>query len=345
MINITVFFSMVCPFAHAGTKKRYNKTYLRIFVLISFLFFSYLLGVRDLTIGTDTERYASYYLSVSELSFSETLEFGRFEPLFSLSVWFFSSLGLNYEIYFTAVAAFMLYTLYKVAIFLTNSKFYGLLALMLFVSWPFYYSLSINVQRQAVAFGFMMLSFIAAGKSNNSLSIFLSLISTQFHIVGVISFIFVVANKEYMTVNRAFLVWILCVVVSVFELSKSFIFSSGYNRINIYEGFESVYKTGFRLDFFLFSIVPLIVHLGLKNQNLPLLIKSRYTFLLKSYILLNAIYFIFAFMPYSDRYIINSWMLIPFFMLFIIIKLNSSILLFLPMSVFASLFIVNSLGL
>lgn len=344
MISLTIFFSMVLLLAHTATKNIHNKIYLRTLVIISFLSFSYLLGFRDLTIGTDTERYASYYLSVSMLSFSEMLDFGRFEPLFSLSVWLFSSLGLNYELYFTAVAAFVLYTIYKVAIFLTNSKFYGLLALVLFASWPFYYSLSINVQRQAIAFGFMMLSFIAAGRNSNLLSVFFTLISTQFHIVGIISLIFVVANKEYMTVNRAFLVWVLCVLVSVFELSKSFILSSGYSRIGIYEGFESVYKTGFRLDFFLFSIVPLIVHLGLKNQNLPLLMKGRYTFLLKSYILLNAIYFIFAFMPYSDRYIINSWMLIPFFMLFIIIKLNSSILLFLPMSVFASLFIVNSLG-
>lgn len=344
MISITIFFSMVFILAHTGTKKIHNKAYLRALVIISFLSFSYLLGFRDLTIGTDTERYASYYVSVSMLSFSEMLDFGRFETLFSLSVWLFSSLGLNYELYFTAVAAFVLYTIYKVAVFLTNSKFYGLLALVLFASWPFYYSLSINVQRQAIAFGFMMLSFIAAGRNNNFLSVFLTLISTQFHIVGIISLIFVVANKGYMTVSRTFLVWVLCVLVSVLDLSKNLILSSGYNRINIYEGFESVYRTGFRLDFFLFSIIPLVVHLVLKKQNLQFSVKSRYAFLLKSYILLNAIYFIFAFMPYSDRYIINSWMLVPFFMLFIIIKYNSSILIFLPMSVFASLFIVNSLG-
>jgi hypothetical protein len=74
------------------------------------------------------------------------------------------------------------------------------------------------------------------------------------------------------------------------------------------------YKTGFRLDFVLYSIVP--IALGYYYINVLKIRDVFYVRLYNTYILVNAVWIIVIRMTFTDRIAYLSWFLIPFILLY-----------------------------
>ncbi|EPI8665623.1 O3 family O-antigen polymerase, partial [Escherichia coli] len=95
----------------------------------------------------------------------------------------------------------------------------------------------------------------------------------------------------------------------------------GESKVNIY--LESTNNaTGFRVDFFLFSLAPVLIIF----INRTLVIKDRYIKMIAlSYLYFNSIYNIMSFIPFSDRVAAYSWCLSPIILLWSALKCRSSI--------------------
>lgn len=115
-------------------------------------------------------------------------------------------------------------------------------------------------------------------------------------------------------------VWLLCLLISsttsvisdIMTLFASFD-ARAEGMVN-YSGTSDVYNVGFRFDFVLYSIIPILfVKYNIKN-----LINNDYLYLLvyRIYLLSNAIWLLLIRIPFSDRVAYLSWFMIPFLLMY-----------------------------
>ncbi len=123
-----------------------------------------------------------------------------------------------------------------------------------------------------------------------------------------------------------FLIWIVCLLLSLANLNLSpLIENLGFldERVESYgqtlnSSFISSYKMGFRWDFLIYSIIPMLISVyNIKKHNIEDTALSR---LLNMYIFANAIWLLVIRISYSDRLAYLSWFLIPFITLYPVVK-------------------------
>lgn len=84
---------------------------------------------------------------------------------------------------------------------------------------------------------------------------------------------------------------------------------SSYLDVSNFDGF---YNIGFKPQFVVFNTVFLIVFLLIKKHVYS---SKEYIYMLKYYLLSSSLFFMVFQLPYSDRWGIMSWVIIPFLLL------------------------------
>ena len=69
------------------------------------------------------------------------------------------------------------------------------------------------------------------------------------------------------------------------------------------------YNTGFKFKFLAFSALPLIAFCWARTSKVE--VDPSCAFLLKLYLMLNALFFFIGYIPYSDRIALLSWQIMP----------------------------------
>lgn len=124
--------------------------------------------------------------------------------------------------------------------------------------------------------------------------------------------------------------WIICFLFSLFHITffqdlfgerLSDVDQHGANYLTTYAtAAESEYKgkTGFRYDFVIYSVIPILIyyHFKKKKKNLS----DTYTNLINIYILANAIWLLCMYASYTNRIAALSWALYPILVIFPYIK-------------------------
>lgn len=131
--------------------------------------------------------------------------------------------------------------------------------------------------------------------------------------------VFYLFTKIYNRKDHFIWIWIAFLLLS-------FLFGSGFatlfgdyfsftdNRIDYYLGEnELVYKTGFRVDFIIYSFLPILLSLYYKKKGYS---NSFYSHLLSTYVLCNGFWLLLIRIPFTDRVAYLSWFLIPFIALY-----------------------------
>lgn len=277
------------------------------------LYSLYFCGLRDITVGTDTPSYLHYYtLIAQETGFAATGRV-RVEWLFYVLVRIISATAGNERVYL-----FVVHLLFLIPFrhFLTNvdRPNRGLLFL-LYVSCFFYYSLNVNVVRNAVAIGFALPAIWYYHQKRFVPTLFMLLIAVQFHFTALVVVVSLLIMSAFPGVHaRVLLLFLLVLAVA----------ASGFRLTSLlpYVGFSSLlqaklagygnrfstYQTGFRLDFSLFNLVVLWVGIQCRKD---FGIYSFYYFVVTLYGLLSCLFVLSFQIPYSDRVGLWSWILIP----------------------------------
>lgn len=276
----------------------------------------------------DPWRYMRGLEYISTLSFSQLLTHeGNIG--FVLLNWIVSLVSIKSEFFFSIIYLLCIIPLH-LAFREKYSKTHASTLLMLYLLYPFYLNYLGSGFKQGIAFGFMLWGYnclISSEQSKPIKGVLLLLTATLFHSSFWIAILAFVAWR-YWFKNRS-IVWsiailMLCMSLSILNLVEPIVrFVLPVNIVEILsfnEYFDDTftssahyqslnYRTGFRLDFAIFTVFPIACVLLLRP---PKLSTEQDYYFLKIYCLLASVYFLLSFIPFSDRISAFSWFLIPY---------------------------------
>lgn len=162
---------VLCIFAYEITKGKPKKQ--KMYALLFLFFLMLLVGVRDPSVGVDSERYAE------KLTFVRDLTFESYEPLFQLSINFVNATWGTVLAWFLYLS-FLAYFLYALAI-LKYSLNPMLSVLIFMVSFIHLFPDTMNNLRQGIAIMLLLLSYLTAANRKFWLCVPLFILAAGFH--------------------------------------------------------------------------------------------------------------------------------------------------------------------
>ena len=289
-----------------------NDRNLLIVFCVFIIFFS---GTRGYRIGTDTYNYYMFYY-VKGLGISNIFIFlSTFKSDFLFEVLAYLTFQLkNYTFFLLTVAIILNGCLYMFVRKFTDFGREGssLLLFLTIASSLSFLSIEINIIRNGLSIGFVLLGLYYLNKEDFKKCIVLFLIGFLFHRTAVIPiFIGFIAHLGWKVKLKYYLaLYLLFIGLSLvgFGFDKISFLSSingeDFKRL-AFQG-ETTYRVGFRYDFVLYNSFFLFLFIkfsGLKNR--------ADLFFIKFYILASIVFFMNFNIPFSDRIGLYSWIIIP----------------------------------
>lgn len=285
-------------------------------LLLTFVFFLIVfVGFRKYDIGTDTGNYLNFYFIPVTTQVSSYVEiFTRlnsdflFEVLMSFSYW-----HRNFTIFLLSVAVIMNVSLYVFVRKFTNFGKKGsslILFLTLACSFSFL-SIETNVLRNGLSLCFVLLGLYSILEKDTKKFIIYFAVAYLFHRTAIIPMILILVINYFYKIKIQYYIafYALAILASLAGFgfhSIPFLSEFGgedFARLS-YSG-DTTYNIGFRYDFVLYNTFFLILFLKFTNWN------YRDLFLIKYYILASTVFFFNFYIPFSDRFGIYSWIIIP----------------------------------
>lgn len=314
---ITLVWNVIHEFANQNSYYKFNNYYFDRFLVMALVFISsWLISTRSVSSFPDTYNYISFFDAI-EIGELESALSARFEKGFSLFSYFVKIAYADVRFLFFIVTVSFWMSALNLAKFALGKRFL-IFATFLFLLWPFVITLNANVMRQAICSAFLFLAYFFILKERFQLSLIFSLIAILFHWVSLLFlpfYWFAKKSKLLATCSRKKILffWIVLSLVSSTGLIKiiidlimqlfSVIAGDYYSQ---YLRNDRLYNIGFRIDFWLFSSIPILI----------LLIYQRCLgakgVILNNIALYWGVVHIGLFdIPYSDRVGVNAWILYP----------------------------------
>lgn len=322
-----------------------NRSYTPVFYLMSMVMFAiygYIIAYRDPSVGTDTRAYMSLYLTHKlRPDLLQQYEAGFVAFLKMVSVY------SNDPRVFIASISLLINTLFYISGILIFRNSSVVLYTTLLLASPFYFSLNTNGLRQGIALG---ICFLFAGIFFNVRRIFLTApailpIIASFHLPMIISYIgFLFKLRKEVII----FIWLMSIILGIFSSSFSSTLSSIFDatKYNAYlEGDQSNFRTGLRIDFIIFSALPILSYLITPRSSLADFKKAH--FFMTAYIVINSIGMLINFMPFYSRILLASWAITPIIYALSLksIKGKGKLSLLRKLSIWSIIFATNILGL
>lgn len=237
-----------------------------------------------------------------------------------------------------SVEAFFLFTasVYCIPMYFASVKFskpYSPYVFLLFFACSFgWYSFGVNGIRNGCAFALMIWALIAFYDRHTLFSLACLFFAWCIHGSSIIAIGGFIAAYYYHKPQKAFYIWIACVLVSlvvgrsVQEYFATIDFidkdGGGYLMGNMEDAGIAFSHTGFRWDFLAFSVAPIIWGIFCNNRLISI---GRddvfYKFVLCSYIYANAVWVLAIRAAYSNRLAQVSWWMIPIIMAYPLLRM------------------------
>ncbi|WP_142786030.1 EpsG family protein [Changchengzhania lutea] len=285
-------------------------------ILITFVvFLIFFVGIREADIGTDTSNYFNFYFIPVTTQVSSYFEvFTRlksdflFEVLMSFSYW-----HRNFKLFLLTVAIVMNVSLYVfVRKFTDFGKKGSSLILFLTIASSFsFMSIEINILRNGLSLCFILLSLHSILQKDTKKFIIYIIIAFLFHRTAIIPIVLFLVITFFNKIDIRY--YLGFYVVAILASLAGFGFHAipflselggeDFQRLS-YAG-ETTYNIGFRHDFVLYNTFFLVLFLKFTNWN------TRDLFLIKYFILSSSVFFFNFYIPFSDRFGIYSWIIIP----------------------------------
>ncbi len=283
---------------------------LGLWYIVPFLvFIIYLFGNRTKEIGADSSTYAFIFQNTALQDFG--IEF--------MNAFLFQTLGkltYNYQVLFIVYSVLFvsiyIYALKRFSInFETSFPLVVFAAICIFT----FKNMGINIMRQGVAISFFLLGLSFFLKKSKLAYVFF-VISVGFHTTSAILLLLVFMQKWLKNVNINVLYGLYCfsILLSFFAIGiknlASFVDLSIFDEKRT-EGYlntsYNVYETGFKLNFVIFNSLFLIIF----NSIRRFFVNDDYEFILRLFITTSIVFFFMFEIPFSDRWGLFSWILIP----------------------------------
>lgn len=271
----------------------------------------------------DSWRYLEYFRDLRAMGLMDALNYREGDPLYVLLNWFAGFLGDGALVLFGATLL-VYFSVFIAATRRLASPVGTLVVLMCYTAFPFFVAYAANGLRQGLAIVFLLMAYVAFFQKQRQAWAWLVL-APLWH-SGAWLGVGVVVVHQFMCrfVRSAQLRWVLVfaallgsLVLSVTGLNEGLmaqlpdIVSMRQSQAIYFEDAEAYgYRAGFRLDFFLFSMLPLVTGFLLRQRASSFAYEGP-GWWLSLYLSLNVVYHLFSFAPFSDRFAGFSWFLMP----------------------------------
>lgn len=271
-------------------------------------------------LGSDRANYAMQFLTIS--AFGPIDLAGKNEIVFAWFNYLFSFIG-GVKTFFVGTAIIYMVN-YCVAIknFVGQVNYWMLLSVVLSMAFVSY---NVNTMRGGLALSFVVLG-ISMYPSKIWMPVFL-LIASFIHTSAAIPSLIVVICYFFPNTSLFYKLWFLSIPVSFFAgnfFQELFAGMSDDSRTSYLEDTETTrYNVGFRIDFILYSLAPIVVgwyYIFRKKFK-----DNLYTLIYNTYVLTNIFWILVIRANYSDRFAYLSWFLIPFVLVYPLLKGNISL--------------------
>lgn len=287
--------------------------YLVFFPLISLIL---LVGFREYNVGADT---GSYYNSLWVNTFDIDFD-GEF--LFSLIALIMRYFDLSYSSFLLLVAILFYFFTYKS---LKNyTKIYKSNVLITFfscISLLFFLSMSINIIRQGVSLSILLFAYsLWVGKKNNIKILVLIFLSLAFHLTSILPILIFIVSlfmDKLKLFNVLLFIYFFSIVVSFFNygflnFSPLFLdFLGDDKRAGYFSEDDYGYNVGFKPQFVVFNTFFMLIALYVKRKLINDFLIKQYNILISYYIIASIMLFMAFQLPFSDRWGLFSWFVIP----------------------------------
>ena len=282
--------------------------------LISALLVSY--AVQNRNFAGDTINYLNTFLSICNTGYSyPSLGF----HLFNLSM---CDVGFNGLLFIVPLLGYLAYISF---LRISIGYLIPIYFILIIVNISFLQLNSSGI-RQGISISLILMSILFMLKGNIKSGLVIGMISTTFH-WATLPFLFLIVITTLLKdrISIKYLILLFMIVnfgslLGIFEFFSNYasIFISNEDKMNAYvnNSSESLYRTGFRLDFFLYSLLPVIIVRLLAWRVFTK--DERYKLLFFVYIVLNSAATFLNFIPFSDRMYAYSWSMIPIIILYTI---------------------------
>ncbi|MDP9960030.1 EpsG family protein [Chryseobacterium lathyri] len=320
-LRFTLIYMSVALFAviliNEYVYKRKNSDDIQNFLLIFYaLVMILLIGVRDKKVGSDSERSLIYFTGAKVVrSLNEVKDIG----IYFISL-FARKLSDNYKVFFTLNAALYVTPIIIGIRNLTQKNRF--LIFFIVVSMFFFKTMGINTTRQGISFSFFFLAVTYFDKKK-WLSIVFFIVAFFNHASIIIPIMVFIMSTRINNLKVIFSIYIAATVLSLVNFNLNELLGKipvinvlVEERLDQYysKGAKVAYKTGFRLNFFVFNtIFAVIGYYTLKSiENIEEHLKYKRFYV--TYMLTSAFFFLMFSAAFSDRFGFLSWIFIPFLM-------------------------------
>lgn len=291
-------------------------------IFINFLIFAlliFIIGFYPVTIYSDKYNYKNEfdYFSNSDLKLAKDVGWTYYIKLSKL-------LWSDSDFFFVQTAS--LYLLGYIVFFrkLVDRRYLTIVFLATVSAFAFF-GYGINTIRAGLALSILLISI--AYRRNLMVSILIGILAISIHKSVAIIFLAFLVSYYIKNIKFLYRTWFIFLILSFLNFSflEAFILNivgmGSSNRFEVYlthSGFTKFYNAGFRIDFIIYSFIPILLgyyYTIKKKFDDPL-----YKRLFSVYLMVNSIWLLVIRIPFTDRVAYLSWFLIPFLLLYPLLK-------------------------
>ncbi|GJH39753.1 hypothetical protein RCZ04_03030 [Capnocytophaga sp. HP1101] len=280
-------------------------------------YFVFIVGFRDVTVGTDTINY--YYWMAGDVPYLV-----KAEVMFNWLMTILNSIGAPFTV-FLLVVAVLFYGLIAYALKNLSAQYQAntFFAFFVFLSMFFSYSLATNIIRQGLSLAFLVFAYSLWQRKHYSCYLFLLLafITHTTSIIPIVVFLVLQIVAKKIPLYYFLALYLLGIVLAYLNIGfvniasiMEVVLQKDSGRFTTYFiNDDDLYHVGFKPQFVAFTTLFLVTGLYIRNQSFMLLEhwKSHYDMLLKYYASVSFFFFMAFQIPYSDRWGLFAWIIIP----------------------------------
>ena len=216
-------------------------------------------------------------------------------------------------VYFFIIASIYLYGYLKFIKYFFSKDYQWLVFIAIICSLGFY-AYGTNTLRQGLALSVFLIAIVCQEQGRRNQFLIYGLSAVLIHKSLFIPMFGFWLVKKYQLKNNYLYFWLFCLLLTLAfgnalaAYLGDFLVGSD-NRLEKYvTGKNETYKAGFKVNFLIYSIAPILYGLKVKSKiNSPF-----YNRMLSLYIVVNAVWLLVIRIAFTDRFAYLSWFLIPF---------------------------------
>ncbi len=272
----------------------------------------------------DSWRYWMSFQKIRLMSFTEAISlYSDTDILFLALNWLIGHIGNSHLVLFGATLI-LFFGVFIAAVRKLLKPVAVLAVIMSYVAFPYFIAYATNGLRQGLSMSFLLMGYVLLFRNDRKAWIWI-LLAPLWHSGAWLAVAATVTHQIMCTyIRKTSIRWALVflalgigIMFSATGINES-IMTNLTGKIQLRDSFtiyfqdpdEFGYRSGFRLDYLLFSLIPLITAVLLRLRSAIFDYKAA-GWWLSLYLSLNVIYHLFSFAPFSDRFGGFSWLLMP----------------------------------